>query len=406
MRLLHTSDWHLGQHFMGKNRQAEHAAFLGWLVDTVNTHRVDAVLVAGDIFDTGSPPSYAREALNDLVVALARHQVTLVLLAGNHDSPAVLAENKRLFGQLGATVIEAAAENIEAQALLLSTRAGEPGAVLCAVPFLRARELAKSEAGQSGEDKARALAGALADHYARLWAYARALAETHGGLPVVASGHLTTVGASSSESVREIYVGSLAAFPTASFPPADYIALGHIHRAQKVGGAEHIRYSGSPLALSFDEAAQDKEVLLVDLAPGEPVRVTPLAVPCFQRLLSVSGSLAVLPARLSALSRELEAGERAWVDVEVVSDDYLNDLLGRVAGMVGELPLDVLRVRRARGQASATLERTARETLSELTPAEVFARRLAAEEIDEATRLALVSRFDEVVHTLAAEDAQ
>jgi len=107
-------------------------------------------------------------------------------------------------------------------------------------------------------------------------------------LPVIATGHLTTVGASASDSVREIYVGALEAFPTSAFPPADYIALGHIHRPQKVGGLEHIRYSGSPLPLSFDEARQTKEVLLAEFTPQGLQRVLPLEVPRFRHLQSLS----------------------------------------------------------------------------------------------------------------------
>src|SRR6185369_305750 len=101
MRLLHTSDWHLGQHFMGKSRQAEHQALVDWLLDQVAAEAVDAVLIAGDIFDTGTPPSYARELYNQLVLRLNRAGVGLLLLGGNHDSAAVLGESRELLACLG-----------------------------------------------------------------------------------------------------------------------------------------------------------------------------------------------------------------------------------------------------------------------------------------------------------------
>ena len=153
------------------------------------------------------------------------------------------------------------------QVQVLTTRDGAPGAIVCAIPFIRPRDVLMSVAGENARDKQASLQDAIHAHYQALFALAvQKRAELGVHLPIVATGHLTTVGASASESVREIYVGSLEAFPTAAFPAADYIALGHIHRPQKVGGLEHIRYSGSPIALSFDEARQTKQMLLVDVS--------------------------------------------------------------------------------------------------------------------------------------------
>ena len=238
MRILHTSDWHLGQHFMGKSRQNEHQALVAWLVNQVEEHQVDVVLIAGDIFDTGSPPSYAREIYNALIVSLHDTGTQLVVLAGNHDSVATLGESRHLLARLGTHVIPSVADSRESQLLVLKNRAGELGALLCAIPFIRPRDVMQSQAGQSAEEKQLSLQEAIRTHYQELYALAEARrSEYDKRLPIVATGHLTTVGASTSESVREIYVGSLEAFPTSAFPPADYIALGHIHRPQKVGGA-------------------------------------------------------------------------------------------------------------------------------------------------------------------------
>jgi exonuclease SbcD len=189
--------------------------------------------------------------------------------------------------------------------------------------------------------------------------YAAALARREAlglPLPIVATGHLATVGASASESVREIYVGTLEAFPTDAFPPADYIALGHIHRPQRVGGREHIRYCGSPLPLSFDEAPQAKEVLLVELDEGGLRAVTPLVVPRHQHLASVRGTLAELPALLAAAAAPGSAEQPVWVEVVVQHDDYLSDLQPRVQAMADGLALEVLRIRRQRGDAAPGLQ--------------------------------------------------
>lgn len=413
MRILHTSDWHLGQNFMGKSRQAEHQALIDWLVDQVGEHAVDAVLIAGDIFDTGAPPSYARELYSQLVVRLHTAGVSLLLLGGNHDSVATLRENSALLDYLSASVVPHAADPASQVRVLprkgVHGEQGEklPGCVVCAIPFIRARDVVQSEAGQSAEDKQHQLGRAIRAYYQTVYEAAdakrRELAAVVGHpLPLIATGHLTTVGATATESVREIYVGSLEAFPTSDFPPVDYLALGHIHRPQKVGGLEHIRYSGSPIALSFDEANQQKEVLLVDLGETGLEAVTPLPVPVFQRLVPLRGNLASLGADFKALAKDAE--QPVWLEVTVAQDDYLSDLPARIQALTEGLPLEVLRIRRERGSAAALLGADAGVTLDELDPHEVFARRLAQETLDDALQSALTERYRSIV-VHAQEDA-
>lgn len=405
LRLLHTSDWHLGQHFMGKSRQAEHQAFCDWLLEQVHRHQVDVVLIAGDVFDTGAPPSYAREQYNRFVIGLRDTGARLVVLGGNHDSVAMLSEARELLARLDTWVVPAAAEDPADQVLLLPTRAGEPGALLCAIPFLRARDLLRSEAGQNAEDKQRSLQDAIAEHYQQCHTQAMTLRSTHGPLPIIASGHLATVGASASESVREIYVGSLEAFPTSAFPAADYIALGHIHRPQQVGGQNHIRYSGSPIPLSFDEAGQQKEVLLVDLDHIGLCGVTPLPVPRFQVLQTLRGSLTEIAEQLPCAAAQGTPEHPVWLEVQVLSDDYLSDLGSRLAALTEGLPVEVLRIRRERAGASATLSREARETLEELDPLQVFQRRLEEETLDEALYKQLAQLHQQVLAELQEASA-
>lgn len=408
MRILHTSDWHLGQHFMGKSRQAEHQALIDWLLAQVDEHAVDAVLVAGDIFDTGTPPSYARELYSQLVVRLHTAGVSLLLLGGNHDSVAMLGESRELLACLSATVVAAASGEAAAQLVVLPNGDGEPGCIVCAIPFIRPRDILQSQAGQSAEDKQLSLQAAIQGHYlsvyeAAVTRQAELEAELGRKLPLLASGHLTTVGASTSESVREIYVGALEAFPTSAFPPLDYIALGHIHRPQRVGGLEHIRYCGSPIPLGFDEAKQQKEVLLVELAADGLKTVTALPVPRFQGLVAISGNLAGLPAAIGTAAAQGTRERPAWLEVTVLEDDYLADLPERIQAIAQGLPVEVLRIRRQRGNATARLAAEASETLDELSPHEVFARRLQQEELADDLQQALNERFLGILSALQEE---
>ena len=397
MRIIHTSDWHLGQNFYSKSRAAEHDAFLSWLLTTAEEHQVDAIIVAGDIFDTGSPPSYARELYNRFVVKLQNTGCHLVVLAGNHDSVATLNESKDILAWLKTTVVASAGS----APFYLPLRDGSPGAVFCPVPFLRPRDIVTSQAGLSGQQKQQHLLGAITDYYQQQHDAACTL-RGEQTLPIIASGHLTTVGASKSDAVREIYIGTLDAFPAQNFLAADYIALGHIHRPQKIGGQEHIRYCGSPIALSFDETGKSKYVNLVTFDAGKLADVTALEVPVTQQLGVIKGDLTAIREQLEQW-RHHDAARPVWLDIEIATDDYLSDMQRKIQLLTAELPVEVLLVRRSREQRERILAGERRETLSELSVEEVFARRLAQEELDETQQARLEALFAETLHGLHQE---
>ncbi|KHD99677.1 exonuclease subunit SbcD [Pantoea sp. BS_4] len=394
MRIIHTADWHLGQFFYNKSRAAEHQAFLDWLLARIEEHQVDALIVAGDLFDTGTPPSYAREMFNRFVVALQPSGCQLVVLAGNHDSVATLNESRELLACLNTRVITTPQDGDDV--LVLTTRRGEPGALLCAIPYLRPRDIMRSQAGQSGRDKQRSLLEAITAHYQRSFAAAQAL---NLALPIVATGHLTALGVSKSDSVRDIYIGTLDAFPASAFPPADYIALGHIHRAQRVADSDHIRYSGSPIPLSFDELGSEKSVFLLDFSPSG-LTVTPLTIPLFQPMQVLKGSLAQITRQLSQFSAP-DGTKPVWLDIEVTTQEYLSDLQRQVEALTASLPVDVLLLRRSREQRQHSLAQLDKETLSELNVEEVFARRLALDDALDADQIAQTTlRFKQTLADL------
>lgn len=393
MRIIHTSDWHLGQFFYTRSRAAEHQAFFNWLIEQVEAHQVDAVIVAGDIFDTGSPPSYARELYNRFVVDLHRTGCQLIVLGGNHDSVATLNESRELLACLNTRVIAAASGDPEEQVLTLMTRQGEPGAVLCAIPFLRPRDIMRSQAGQSGEQKQISLLNAITQHYQRSYQHARALSQrAEKPLPVIATGHLTTVGVSKSEAVRDIYIGTLDAFPAQAFPAADYIALGHIHRAQRIANSEHIRYSGSPLPLSFDELGSQKSVFLVSFADGKLAGVEPLPVPGFQPMQTIKGTLAEIEQQLKVFA-DTAPPRPVWLDIEITTQEYLHNMQQHIQALTEGLPVEVLLMRRSREQRERALARLQNETLSELKVEEVFERRLEQEEETDEARCTRVRQL-------------
>lgn len=408
--IIHTSDWHLGQHFMGKSRQAEHQKFLAWLIETAITQHAGAIIVAGDIFDTGSPPSYARELYNQFIVNLQATGIHLIILGGNHDSTATLGESKGLLAYLNTYVIPGASAQPHEQVILLNSTAGEPQALICAIPFLRSRDILHSVAGQSGSQKQQNLQQAITDHYHAIYAIAEQqqaiIQKKHSKkIPIIATGHLTTVGAKSSESVRDIYIGSLEAFPSSAFPPADYIALGHIHRSQRVGGAEHIRYCGSPIPLSFDELTHAKTIINIAFKAAEFIAAVPIEVPCFQPMHQLEGNLACIEAQIHLLAKKYTMDQPAWLDIEISQQDFLNDLQLRIQHMLEGLPLEVLKVRKARKIQTQSLVTATKETLQELTPTDVFERRLALEdwsgEQQQDKKHRVFEAFQQIIHDMS-----
>lgn len=411
MRIIHTSDWHLGQFFINKSRLQEHQQFIDWLLQQVVEHEVDAVIIAGDIFDTGAPPSYARELYNQFVIGMNKLGRQLIILAGNHDSVSTLNESKDILAQLNTQVISAAADDLSTQVLQLKNKAGHIGAIVCAIPYLRPRDIMQSQAGESGQQKQQALGQAISQHYKEVFQLAQQQRdELAQPVPIIATGHLTAMGVTTSESVRDIYIGNLEAFPAKDFPAADYIALGHIHRPQRVAKTDYIRYCGSPIPLSFDELGADptktvKQVLLVDFTDGKLTSVEPLMIPIFQPMQVIKGDLVSIEKQLAELATV--QGLPIWLSIEVDTQDYLNDLQQRIQALTADMNVEILQLRRARKQQQQRIEREDKELLNELTPADVFERRLATEEFtsdEEKQRLQrLKARFSSIVDELATE---
>ena len=430
MKILHTSDWHLGQSFFTKSRKNEHAAFLKWL-QQVEAHQIDAIIVAGDVFDTGTPPSYARELYHAFIGELQGMQCTLVVLGGNHDSVSVLNESKALLKYLNSHVISSTYGDLSEQVIMLNDRNGQPSAVLCAVPFIRPRDVLVSEAGQSGTDKRQALGDAIKQHYGALYNEALSLrasieekqaeqgSKNSAAIPIIATGHLTALGVSQSESVRDIYIGTLEGFDAKGFPPADYIALGHIHRPQKVAKTEHIRYSGSPIPLSFDELNTQKQVVLVTFeSESTTPTISTLPVPRFQAMEVIKGDLKAIEAAineskaialashtddavseldevdkalsevdkaLSATDNAISPQEPVWLCIEVETEDYLTDLQQRIQGLLEGKNAEILQLKRKRKRMVNSLTEKQNVQLSELSVNDVFEARLALESIEDNT---------------------
>ncbi len=414
LKVLHTSDWHLGRTLYGRQRYAEFEAFLNWLAETIEQHGVQVLLVAGDVFDTSAPSHRAQQLYYRFLCRIAgsacRH---VALIAGNHDSPSFLNAPRELLRALDVHVVGAVPADPEDEVILLRDPRGEPELIVCAVPYLRDRDIRRVEAGETVEDKDRKLLEGIRAHYAEVAALAEAKRQALGlAAPIIGLGHLFAAGGRTvdGDGVRELYVGSLAHVPVGLFPPSfDYLALGHLHVPQRVGGCEQIRYSGSPLAMGFGEAGQQKSLCLVEFEPADPkaesgagsdpanrpVRaIRLLEIPRFQALERISGDWDRIAARLG----ELAATESSiWLEVIYDGEALIGDLRERLEQAVEGTPLEILRVKNNR-IVQRTLERGRdQESLDDLDPQQVFERCLDAHQVPEPQREELRRSYFEIL---------
>lgn len=407
MNILHTSDWHLGRSLHGKKRYAEFEAFLTWLMATIEEHQIDALLVAGDVFDSSVPSNRAQELYYSFLCRVAASRCRhVVVIAGNHDSPSLLEAPKELLKVLDVHVVGSISDAISDEVLLLRDKAGAPELIVCAVPYLRDRDIRQSEAGESMADKEEKLLAGIRSHYAAVFQYADELRQQlNASIPIIAMGHLFAAGTSvgEGEGMRELYIGSLARVEAGIFPDSlEYAALGHLHIPQKVRGNELIRYSGSPLAMGFGEAGQQKSVCLVQ-CQGALTMVQLLPVPVWQRLERIRGDWPHIAARLEALAAEQAS---IWLEVVYEGEELIADLRERLDDIISGTQLEILRVQNRRVLLQALAQTHLEESLDDLSVEEVFARRLDGEQVPEEQRPALLSAYQQVLQSLAEEDSR
>ena len=407
MKVLHTSDWHIGRTLYGRKRYEEFGAFLTWLADTIQQNEIDALLVAGDIFDTSAPSNRAQELyyrfLCRVAASCCRH---VVVVAGNHDSPSFLNAPKELLKALDVHVVGSSTESPEDEVLVLRNDQDTPELIVCAVPYLRDRDIRVAEAGESVEDKERKLIDGIRTHYATVAALAEQKREELGAnIPIVGTGHLFTAGGQTvdGDGVRELYVGSLAHVTAGIFPACfNYLALGHLHVPQKVNGSETIRYSGSPLPMGFGEAKQQKSVCQVEFH-STAASVQLIDVPIFQKLERVKGDWDGISNRILELSATDSQG---WLEVIYDGTEVIGDLRERLEAAISGTQMEILRIKNNRIIDRVLGQIHEEETLDDLNVNDVFERCLAVHDVPEEQRPELLRAYQETVSSLYEDDVQ
>ncbi|MBP7508469.1 MAG: exonuclease SbcCD subunit D C-terminal domain-containing protein [Prolixibacteraceae bacterium] len=403
IRVLHTSDWHLGRSLYDRKRYDEFASFLNWLYDFIVAQRIDVLLIAGDIFDTTTPGNRAQELyyqfLSKTSKSCCRH---IIVTGGNHDSPSFLNAPKDLLKALDVHVVGEITENIEQEVIVLKNNQGEAEAVVCAVPFLRDRDVRKVEAGESIEDKNRKLVTGIAVHYSDVANAARHFNDSNP-VPIIGMGHLFTSRGKVNEGdgVRDLYVGTLQSIDAGIFSDKfDYVALGHLHMAQKVDGNDKIRYSGSPLPMSFSEADQQKKVIVIEFE-NLTISVTEHDIPCFQKLIRVSGNFDSVKGKVTELAN---INENLWLEIEILDSSSSGTITEELDEIIKNSPIEILRIKNSGLRNNVLMASTENETLDDLNELDVFNRCLEINNIPEEEQNQLIETYKEVLLSLRQED--
>lgn len=473
MRFLHTSDWHLGRLLYNQQRYAEFSAFLDWMLQTIVDQQIELLIIAGDVFDTSTPSNRALTLYYDFLYRVSLTSCrNVVIVGGNHDSPSVLNAPAAVLRALHVHVVGEISGDVADELITLRDEQGSPQAIVCAVPFLRDRDVRSVVSGDGVDTRQEQLTNGIVEHYRQVAEKAeelrhrqmaekadelrrRLMAEkaealphrivaenpeklqriAEGGIPVIATGHLFTQSQRTEEfegeGVRDLYVGTLAYINAGLFPATfDYIALGHIHQPQRVGGKEHIRYSGSPLAMGFREALYTKKVVVVDVSirenekqdtifpqsnepatlgdrntenvpankPISNLTIVELEVPVFQSLLRIDGDFAAISDQLLQLKAE---GSTAWLEIELTSTELVPTLTEEIQKLLEGSAMQALKIKN-RNFAAHSLQTTDEiRSLDDLTELEVFENCMADNKVPEEEREEMRESFKEILLTVS-----
>lgn len=395
MKILHTADWHLGHRLHEQSQNEEQQLFLNWLQQYIIDNEYDVLLISGDVFDTGMPSNQSLSLYYNFLIGLnntcCKH---IVITGGNHDSPGTLNAPKELLNALNIKVVGKAIDPIADEVFKLKIEGEE--VIIGAVPYLRDQDVRKAVAGESFNNINERYKTALVKHYAELAAYCTEI--NLNKVPVIAMGHLFAIGGSILDSEKDISVGNLGHIGADDFPDVfDYVALGHLHKPQWVGGKDHIRYSGSPVILSFSEIGYDKKVIGLNVEQNSINNIEEIKVPKFRNIVKIKGSVTDCIDQLKNIETTIYDLD-TWV--EVVLDKHSKSIdISEIKTVAEELEVKVLKITLKHKTETVGLEVLLENVkqIKTLNPSDVFKQKCEEGNIDLSEHKDLLEAFDEAL---------
>lgn len=297
IKILHTSDWHIGKHLHGYDLSEDLELFFSWLIQYIRENRIDVLLISGDVFDQANPSQAAFKQYYDLLKRLIPLNIKVIITGGNHDSVAALNAPAELLKAFDISVIGGADET---KNHFISIEKNNENIVVAAIPFLRDRDIRKSVAGENYQTKVEQIKEGLRIYFSNINAHYQ---ENFKDSFFIIMAHLFVQGSQISDSERDIQLGNLAGIEAGMFGGIPhYVALGHIHKPQVISRSKNIHYCGSPIPLSFSEKEDCKQINILTIEDNELKNVEIIPIPSFRKLLHIEGNLNVVKQKTADFS--------------------------------------------------------------------------------------------------------
>ena len=399
MKILHTADWHIGKKLHKHDLFADFDLFIDWLCKTIQDENIELLLISGDVFDLANPSSDARKQYYQSLIKLQKLDCKIIATGGNHDSPAMLDAPKEILRELDITIIGGLPEKLEESIIPIFNAEQQVELVIAAIPFLRDADLRSANEGITYEDRIEAIRNGIQHTFENA---AEICQNQFPGIPAVAMGHLFAAGIETSESERDIQIGNQAAFNASQFGQFfNYVALGHIHKPQRVSAEVPVFYSGSPIPLSFSERKDDKRILILDTAISwEPKSIT---VPNFRKLLKISGDLNEIEFKLNTLENHDHLDY--LIEVDLIEEQYDAQKIYALDVLINGFKKPGYEIVKQRAQFKNKLKGTAElyaesQQLEDLKPTDVFAELVSSHDYEETTKNEIWSAFNEILEEI------
>ena len=407
MKVLHTSDWHIGRMLYGRKRYDEFETFLDWLYNIIKSEGIDVLLVAGDIFDTRTPSHRSQQLYYRFLCKTANSNCRhIVIIAGNHDSPSFLNAPKEILHALNIYVVGSMTQCLEDEVIVLNDQQSNPEAIVCAVPYLRDKDIRTVEPGETIEDKNNKLIKGIQDHYEKVCKLAenkQRQFKNKKDIPIIAMGHLFTSGGKvlDGDGVRDLYIGSLAHISRSIFPKSiNYLALGHLHVPQCVEDSKYMRYSGSPIPMGYNEAYQKKQIITIEFKGTHPI-IKEISIPSFQALERITGSLDEIQKQIDQLKHKQSC---AWLEIEYTGSEVINNIQERIDEFLDGSSLEVLRIKNKKVADQFIKATFVDEALDDLNENDVFERYLDSCQVPDEDREDIRHTYREIVQSVHEND--
>ncbi len=405
MKILHTADWHIGKVLHKYALRDELLLFFDWLIELIKSEQVDLLLVSGDIFDLANPAVVDRQVYYQLLSRLIKLNVEVIITGGNHDAVGLLNAPQTVLNELKITVIGGAEEDLNNELIEVKNAQGQLEVVVAAVPFLRDKDLRSRDIDAQHANRTEAIREGVKKHYADI---ADICSEKYPEVPIIAMGHLYAKGVTTSDSERDIHIGNAASIDSSIFSDVyDYVALGHIHRPQIVDKSDYIRYSGSPIALSFSEKTDKKSLVIIEVSKGKITPPQIIEIPKFRSLSKFSGDLETVKKKIAEFKPDYPL--KSFVEIEVTEQTFSALTLQEVDAIVSKYQdLEQFIILKARTTFAEKAENTAAlfeegEHIEDLQTIDVFEKMMVQQVIPIEEQTILKQAFLEMMELVNQE---